>query len=194
MISGSAAPPQPVRASRVSRAAAQPGADTVPALPINRVFNARRYATPLMLSPSVPVTAALLLAAIPGAASGPASAQTGDGRLTQLIVRQQLLVRIQRPVAVTPIEWAEKKGPKCIAADDLAGVLIARADAVDLVLDGGSRLRARLDKDCPALNFYGGFYLKPNRDRQLCAGRDAIRSRSGRMCEIAGFKRLVAKR
>jgi len=59
---------------------------------------------------------------------------------------------------------------------------------------GGDRVRATFDRDCPGLDFYSGFYLKPSADGQICADRDMIRTRSGDSCEISGFRRLVAKR
>ena len=92
-----------------------------------------------------------------------------------------------------PQRWVEKRGPKCIAAGDLGGAIVG-SRTVDLVLRGGERVRATLDGDCPALDFYSGFYLKPSADGQICAGRDTIRSRSGDSCEISGFRRLVMKK
>ena len=65
---------------------------------------------------------------------------------------------------------------------------------IDLMLEGGDRLRAKLDNDCPPLDFYSGFYLKPTPDGMVCADRDAIRSRSGAACAIESFKQLVPKR
>ena len=58
----------------------------------------------------------------------------------------------------------------------------------------GTRLRALFDDDCPALDFYSGLYVKGTTDGMVCADRDSIRSRSGSVCRIDGFKRLVAKR
>ncbi len=55
-----------------------------------------------------------------------------------------------------------------------------------------SRVRAHIDEDCPALDFYGDFYLQPEDDR-LCAGRDAIHSRMGGSCRIEQFRRLEPK-
>ena len=52
-----------------------------------------------------------------------------------------------------------------------------------------TRIRAQLDEDCPALDFYGGFYLQPDDDR-LCAHRDAIHSRMGGSCTIERFRQL----
>ena len=55
-------------------------------------------------------------------------------------------------------------------------------------------LRARLGNDCPALGFYSGFYVKANPDKKMCAKRDSIRSRSGRLCAIQSFTSLVPAR
>ena len=129
-----------------------------------------------------PLATATLLA-VPGVA------------LAQFVIQQRIVVRVQRaPLPVKQIRWVEKKGPKCIQLNTLAGALIVEPDAVDLVQEGGERVRARLDDDCPALDFYAGFYLKPTRDGRICAERDAVRSRSGRQCDIARFRKLVAKR
>ena len=53
-------------------------------------------------------------------------------------------------------------------------------------------VRAHLDEDCPALDFYRGFYLQVQ-DDHLCAHRDAIHSRMGGSCTIDKFKQLVPK-
>ena len=55
-----------------------------------------------------------------------------------------------------------------------------------------ARVRAHLDEDCPALDFYRGFYLQVE-DDHLCAHRDAIHSRMGGSCTIDKFKQLVPK-
>jgi hypothetical protein len=57
------------------------------------------------------------------------------------------------------------------------------------VLASARRVRAEFDEDCPALDFYGGFYLRPE-DARVCAGRDAIHSRMGGSCTIERFKLL----
>ena len=56
----------------------------------------------------------------------------------------------------------------------LTGASVGREGEVDLVVGGTRRLRAKLDDDCPTLDFYRGFYLKPTADGQLCARRDGI--------------------
>jgi hypothetical protein len=93
-----------------------------------------------------------------------------------------------------PIVWKERKGPKCVAPANLAGVLITKPGTVDMVLYGGKWLRAKLDGECKSLDFYSGIYLKPGADGHVCADRDVIRARSGAKCGISAFKALEAKR
>lgn len=96
--------------------------------------------------------------------------------------------RLDRPV------WSERKAPRCIPVARLAGVGLSQGGDVDLMLVDGRRLRAKFDRDCPALDFYSGFYLKPNADGMICGGRDVLRARSGGVCPIARFRRLEARR
>ena len=113
--------------------------------------------------------------------------------LAQLSVRQQVIIRVPtRRGPASPIEWKEKGGPKCIPVDALAGAQISR-DGVDLLLRGGQRVRAKLDR-CPPLDYYSGFYLRPGPDGRICEDRDSIRVRSGGSCEIDAFRRLVPAR
>jgi hypothetical protein len=149
-----------------------------------------------MPNPSIPSALLLLLAA-------PAVAQDSRvPRVTQLTIRQRIIIRIPAlparrvsgEVAPAEIRYAEKKGPKCIASRMLASSAITRPDSIDLVLSDGSRVRAKLGKHCPALDFYSGFYLKPDRDGAICSDRDSVRSRAGDECQIDAFKKLVAKR
>jgi hypothetical protein len=139
----------------------------------------------------------LSLAAILIAGGGTAPAQPVPERFAQVTVRQQVIIRVpMRPPAAParPLRWKEKKGPHCIPLDALAGAAVMATSSVDLILRGGSRLRARLDRSCPALDFYSGFYIKPTRDGRICEDRDTIHARSGGQCEIRDFKRLVPDR
>ncbi|HEX7848980.1 MAG TPA: hypothetical protein VF485_04520 [Sphingomonas sp.] len=152
-----------------------------------------------------PSVAAFTLIASVAAASTPAPAGQVTGiELAQVTIGGRIIIRVpstpqnmaapmRRITPPQPIEWAEKKGPKCIAADQLGGAIVA-SDYVDLVLRGGDRVRAQLDGDCSGLGYYGGFYVKPSTDGQICAGRDSIRTRSGDRCTIKKFKKLVPKR
>lgn len=137
----------------------------------------------------------LALAAAPGAVAQERPL-IGD-QLAQLSIQQRIVIRVPRmPVATSPalkpIEWKEKKGPKCVPAQGMAGALISAGKQVDLVLVGGKRVRAKLDRDCTPLDFYSGFYVRPSKDGMICADRDAIRVRSGASCQIDEFKLLQA--
>jgi hypothetical protein len=89
--------------------------------------------------------------------------------------------------------WAEADGPKCIAAKYVRGALLAGTGYVDFVMSSNRRFRAKFDNDCPAIDFYEGFYVNsPN--RLICAGRDEIRSRMGGSCSIEAFRQLLPVR
>jgi hypothetical protein len=143
---------------------------------------------------------ALLLAAVAPAAVSADSPRGLDGtQWAQLTIHERLIIRIPRmsraeAKAAKPVTWRERKGPRCLTTTDLTGASIDREGEVDLVVGGMSRMRARLDDNCPTLDFYSGFYFKPTGDGKICADRDYIRSRSGARCAITGFRRLEAKR
>jgi hypothetical protein len=114
--------------------------------------------------------------------------------VTRLIVQDEVILRV--PVQPRPLvpdfEWIEKKGPKCIPAAAIQRALLQGSEQVVYVLANHVRIRAQFDENCPALDFYGGFYLQPE-DERLCAHRDAIHSRIGSSCTIERFKQLVPK-
>jgi hypothetical protein len=114
--------------------------------------------------------------------------------VTRLVIQDEVIMRVPvQPHPVAPqFEWHERKGPKCIGTADIHGALLSGPQQVDFMLGGPKRIRAELEEDCPALDFYGGFYLQPQDDR-ICAGRDAIHSRMGGSCGIERFKQLVPK-
>jgi hypothetical protein len=145
-----------------------------------------------------------LLLAAPLAVSARASDSVAEGvRYAQLTIHERLIIRIPRVAAAprgarvvtpAPVEWQEKRGPECLRVTALTGAAIDTKGDVDLVIEGARRIRAKLDDDCPTLDFYAGFYLRPTSDGQICAGRDAIRSRSGALCPISKFRTLVPKK
>lgn len=114
--------------------------------------------------------------------------------VTRLVMQDEVILRV--PVQPRPVlpqfDWKERKGPKCIHAAAIRGARLSSTQQVDFILGGERRIRAHLDSDCPALDFYGGFYLQPE-DERICAGRDAIRSRMGGSCTIERFTQLVPK-
>ena len=112
----------------------------------------------------------------------------------RLVVDEQLILRVPvRPRLVPPrFEWEERKGPKCLPTRAIVGASLAGPREVDFILSSRTRLRAELDDDCPALDFYDGLYLKPE-DAELCAKRDLIHSRVGGSCRIDRFRHLVPR-
>ena len=62
--------------------------------------------------------------------------------------------------------------------------------SIDFLLRDRTRVRAIMDDECPALDFYKGFYLQPDDDR-ICAKRESIQSRIGGSCRIERFKTLI---
>lgn len=132
------------------------------------------------------------------ALAAPASPPVGERvELAQLTVRQRTMVRVPRmapPAPPKPIQWVERKGPRCVAMGELAGALVGEGNRLDLVLRGGKRVRAVLEDDCRGLEFARGFYVKPSADGMICADRDLIRTRYGAKCPIDGFRRLEVKK
>lgn len=164
-----------------------------------------------MIRPSLPLLIAASLA-LPAAALAYERAQSSSRTpappppriVTSITIQRSLIIRVPRlPIGATPlasvsplppIRWTEKRADRCVPVTDLAGAAISTPDSVDLLLNGGKRLRARFDDNCPALDFYSGFYVKMPRDGKVCARRDTVRSRSGGECTIASFRALVPTR
>jgi uncharacterized protein YcaQ len=116
---------------------------------------------------------------------------------SQVIVREQIVVRVPVRLRDAPdpaIRWKEKKGPKCVPARQVIAAALISPGSVDLILRDRSRLRAKLDSSCPALDYYYGFYVTPNPDGMICADRDVIRSRMGGECGIDKFRTLQMSR
>ena len=109
----------------------------------------------------------------------------------RVVIDEELVISIPiRPRRFQKMEWTEQKGPKCIAAERIAGAMWSGPTSIDFVLRDRSRVRAVMDDECPALDFYRGFYLQPD-DERICAKRETIRSRVGGTCRIERFRRLV---
>ncbi|WP_343525363.1 hypothetical protein [Sphingomonas sp.] len=140
--------------------------------------------------------ATLATPALLGAAESPNQLRLDQTQYTQMIVRERVIVRVPRtpPPMVTPSRWKERKGPRCIPAQQMAGALPGDRGTVDIVLNGGKRVRARLARTCRQIDYYSTFYIRPGPDGQICAGRDPIRTRAGATCEIDRFRALVPAR
>lgn len=133
-----------------------------------------------------------LLPALFGLAGAPGAADVGQVR--SVIVQDEIIIRV--PVQIRRIapqlDWIAHKGPKCIRTKELRGAILSGPASVDFLLRKNRRMRATFDTRCPALDFYGGFYLNSD-DGEVCAGRDSIRSRVGSGCVIDTFQRLSPK-
>lgn len=142
--------------------------------------------------------AVLLLMALNGV--GETAPPADPVQFAQVYVREQILIRVPaklrqvQPPTLEPVEWKEKKGPKCVSTRLIAGAALVGQNSVDLILRDKSRIRAKLERSCPALDYYRGFYVSPTKDGQICADRDFIRSRLGGQCEIDKFKTLRAEK
>ncbi len=135
--------------------------------------------------------------ALLAAASSIASAIDGT-QLSQLTIQQRIVVRIPiAPVQTapqTPVRWVEKKGPKCLEINSLAGFAVRGPQVVDLFVRGGQRVRTRLQRACTDVDLGYGFYIKPNADGRICRSRDALHARTGGQCDVERFTTLIPER
>jgi len=143
--------------------------------------------------------AALLLvaAALEGQRAPPSPPIQRNGfsvRTHQIIIRVPRGIRRVAPAGASLIQWREADGPRCIGAGRVIGATLFRQSSVDLILRDNSRVRARLQRSCPALDYYRGFYIDATEDGRVCADRDTIRSRAGGACRIDSFQVLVPDR
>ena len=143
--------------------------------------------------------AAALLLLLLGSAQDTPVAKAQPGSLT--VRHRQIIIRVPSgpPRAIAPagaslIKWRESRGPNCIAATRLIGATLLSQNSVDLILRDNSRVRARLQRTCPALDYYRGFYINATADGRICADRDSIRSRAGGECQIDQFRALSPDR
>ncbi|HEY0112698.1 MAG TPA: hypothetical protein VGB59_06045 [Allosphingosinicella sp.] len=140
------------------------------------------------------VFAALLpLLAASGAAPPP---EERPLQYAQAVVRQQVIIRYRQVPTAAAVQWKEGKKFKCVPAAAILGASLISQQSVDLILKDRRRVRAGLESSCPALDYYYGFYIRPNADGMICADRDVIRSRMGGECGIDRFRTLepIAKR
>jgi hypothetical protein len=143
---------------------------------------------------------ALPLVAAASAAEPSADRTPPADQYAQLVVNERIMIRTMRlreslPADPPQTKWKESHGPKCVPVRSIAGAALIGQNSVDLILRDNRRVRARLERSCPALDYYYGFYITPNPDGQVCADRDVIRSRMGGACQIDKFRSLkVAKK
>jgi len=157
-----------------------------------------------MPNPFAVTSSLLLLAAAPAAAPVGAPDWTGASfTLQQQGQQQRVTIQVPRVTITSSTtivvrrapRLIEKKAKDCVKVQDISGFAgVNTQDSVDLVLRDGSLLRAKLGRKCQALGFYNGFYVKTNKDQKICAGRDSIRTRAGRSCDVENFRTLSLER
>jgi hypothetical protein len=131
-----------------------------------------------------------LIPALFGMAAQSSSQQQPQG-VRRVVIHDEVIISIPiRPRPRQNIEWIETKGPKCIDAARIAGASWSGPSSIDFLLRNRTRVRAVMDNECPALDFYKGFYLQPD-DERICAKRETIRNRVGGSCRIERFRTLV---
>ena len=150
--------------------------------------------------------AALLTLAFGGADAGKEmQAPPRPPQISGTITFHQQIIIVRTPVgAPTPaasaapnvsrVRWEEHRGPRCVAWTQIAGAGLLSQDSVDLIFRDNTRVRARLERHCPALDYYNGFYMAATADGLICGGRDSIRARTGGQCQIDRFRTLRAAR
>lgn len=142
-----------------------------------------------------PLTALAMtaLAAMAAPAAAPQRAIAQDRATvthTRVIIRIPRMAPVPRTAPSQPL-WEERRAPRCIEMKDIAGAAVTRRDSIDFVTRRGERMRAKLGRQCPALGFYSGFYMRATSDGKFCARRDEVHSRAGRSCPVDQLRRLV---
>jgi hypothetical protein len=132
-----------------------------------------------------------LIPALFGMAGQASSQQQQPQGVRRVVVNEEVIISIPiRPRPRQKYEWVEQKGPKCIDAQRIAGATLSGPSSIDFILRDRRRIRAVMDDECPALDFYQGFYLQPD-DERICAKRESIQNRVGASCRIERFRSLV---
>lgn len=127
--------------------------------------------------------------------------------LAQVTIEQRVIIRVpvvrrpppppgmeERAGAPPRVRWEEHGGPRCVAVRALRAAMVTSDRGVDLIMQDGKRMRARLGRECRPADLYSGFYIQPRSDGMLCADRDALLARSGANCPVDTFRRLSAER
>jgi hypothetical protein len=87
--------------------------------------------------------------------------------------------------------FAERRMGKCIPIGNIAGVQPNGGNDLILYLRDRRMVRAQLERECRARDFYSGFYLSRSSDGRLCVDRDVLQSRSGANCKLSELRQLV---
>jgi hypothetical protein len=141
-------------------------------------------------NPRMPLS--LLLTLLPSLFGLTAAVQPDQVRT--MVVQEEVIMRIpvRARLSLPAFEWVERKGPKCLEAGEIRAAALRDRTHVDFLMVDRIRVRAELADDCPALDFYNGFYLTPDKGK-VCVRRESIHSRMGGSCKIERFRRLIPR-
>jgi len=160
----------------------------------------------VLLDFASPIIASVLLMAASGVAAAPDVPQYEPVQLAQVTIEQRVIIRIptvppprQRGAGIAPPlsqlrdapEVKEVKGPKCLKLERIRGAVINTESGITMLTDKDERFRAHFGRRCRAADFYSGFYIEPNKDGTICAGRDLLHARNGSTCDIERFGKLL---
>jgi len=139
----------------------------------------------------LPAMALALFVLIPGVAAPAEQVTVAQWQITRSFVIRIPGWRRSPAAPALGTQFKEHKGPRCIDAAAIGGAAVSAPDSVDFILKGGQRVRAKLEEQCPALDYYSGFYVVPPPDGKICADRDSIHTRSGADCGVDKFRALT---
>ncbi len=116
----------------------------------------------------------------------------------QIRIEHTVIIRVPRAPAnprkgsLKPdrTNWAEEKMGNCLMIKKIAGVRVSTASTLELLTVDGHQVRAYLNKDCEAREFYSGFYIEKPKDGNFCKGREVLHARSGAECRVTKFRLL----
>ncbi len=132
------------------------------------------------------MTRRLLFLTLAAALAVPAAADPSRVRKVPL---QSTTAEPQPPKGLAAL-FTKKSRRACIGSERIAGAVVMGERSIDLVLNGGERWRMGFKADCPALSYYQGFYYRQTQAGRLCAGRDAVLTRSGAECPIESLAKI----
>ncbi len=132
------------------------------------------------------MTRRLLLLTLTAALAVPAAAEPPRVRKVPL---QSLAEPPPAPKGLATL-FTKKSRRACIESERIAGAVVTGERSIDIVLAGGDRWRMGFKADCPALSYYQGFYYRQTQAGRLCAGRDAVLTRSGAECPIGSLAKI----
>ena len=153
------------------------------------MFNALLQILPREQNTRMPLS--LLLTLLPTLFGLTAAVQQDQVRT--MVVQEEVIMRIPVRARLAPaFDWVERKGPKCVDADEIRAAGVRDATHVDFLMQDATRMRAQLSDDCSGLDYYSGFYITPEQGK-LCVRRDSLHLRMGGSCKIERFRRLVPR-